>query len=181
MALKATIYKVDLDIADMDRHYYANHSLTLAQHPSETDERLMLRLLAFALNADPELNFTRGLSADDEPDLWKRDLTGEIELWIELGLPDERRLRKAVGRARRVLVYAYGGRTMDVWWEKSQRDMRRLDNVGIHAIGEEESLALAKMLQRTMRLSCTIQEGEVSISDGTEMANLTPTTLLHHQ
>lgn len=181
MAQKATIFKVDIDIADMDRHYYASHALTLARHPSETDERLMLRILAFALNANPELSLTRGLSVDDEPDLWKKDLTGAIELWIELGLPDERRLRKALGRAEQVLVYAYGGRTMAVWWDKSMRDLRRSANLTIHAVDEEATVGLAAMIQRTMRLSCTIQEGDVTISDGTDVVTLTPTTLLHSQ
>lgn len=178
MALKATIYKADIDIADMDRHYYASHALTLACHPSETDERLMLRILAFALNAEPELSFTRGISVDDEPDLWKKDLTGAIELWVELGLPDERRLRKALGRARHVLVYAYGGRTMDIWWEKSMRDLRRLPNLTIRAVDEDATVALASMIQRTMRLNCTIQDGDVSISNGTSVVTLIPSTLL---
>ena len=99
MALSATICKADLNIVDMDRHYYQQHSLTVAQHPSENDERLMIRLLAFALHADEFLSFTKGLSTDDEPDLWQKSLSGEIELWIELGLPSEKRLKKACGRA----------------------------------------------------------------------------------
>jgi uncharacterized protein YaeQ len=98
MALKATVVKAELQVSDMDRHYYASHNLTLAQHPSETDERLMVRLLAFALNADERLEFGKGLSSDDEPDLWRRDYTGDIELWIDLGQPDESRIRKASGR-----------------------------------------------------------------------------------
>src|SRR6056297_2009370 len=109
MALKATIFKAALNIADMDRHYYGDHQLTLAQHPSETAERLMVRLLAFALNASETLTFTKGISTDDEPDLWQKSLSDDIELWIELGLPNESRLRKACGRAQRVIVYAYGG------------------------------------------------------------------------
>jgi uncharacterized protein YaeQ len=166
MALKATIFKLDLDIADMDRHYYVSHALTLARHPSETDERMMARIVAFALNADDTITFTRGLSADDEPAIWKKNLTGEIDQWIEVGLPDERRLRKASGRARQVIVYAFGGRTADIWWEKSMRDFRRMDNLTIYALSEETTTALEKLAQRTMRLSCTIQEGDISLSDG---------------
>lgn len=110
MALKATIFKADLQIADMDRGYYGGHALTLARHPSETDERMMVRLLAFALFAGERLAFGRGLSAEDEPALWQKDLTGAVELWIEVGLPDERDIRKACGRADRVVVLCYGGR-----------------------------------------------------------------------
>jgi uncharacterized protein YaeQ len=107
MAIKATVFKADLQIADMDRHYYAGHALTLARHPSETDERMMVRLLAFALFADDALTFGKGMSSDDEPDLWHKDLTGEIKRWIEVGLPDERAIRKACGRGD-VVVISYG-------------------------------------------------------------------------
>ena len=108
MALKSTIFKAELSIADIDRGYYRNHALTVARHPSETDERMMMRLLAFALHADDALEFGRGLSAEHEPDLWRRDLTGTVEQWIEVGLPEEREIRKACGRAREVHVLAYG-------------------------------------------------------------------------
>jgi uncharacterized protein YaeQ len=118
MAIKSTIFKARLNIADMDRPYYGEHTLTLARHPSETDERMMVRLLAFALFADERLEFGRGLSAEDEPALWRKDYSGAIERWIEVGLPDEKALRKAAGRAAEVIVVAYGGRAMDVWWAK---------------------------------------------------------------
>lgn len=166
MALKATVYKVDLDISDMDRHYYVSHHLTLALHPSETESRLMLRVLAFALNAQESLQFTRGLSADDEPDIWLKDLTGDIELWIEVGLPDERRLRKACGRAKQVLVYAYGSRGVTVWWEKSAREFARLDNLRVFSIDDESLAALTALAGRGMRLSVSIQDGDIWVSDG---------------
>jgi uncharacterized protein YaeQ len=118
MALKSTICKAELAVADIERGYYGNHAVTLARHPSETDERMMVRLLAFALHADDALAFGRGLSADGEPDLWQRDLTGTIEQWIDVGLPDEREVRKACGRAREVHVLAYGGRAVDLWWQR---------------------------------------------------------------
>ena len=108
MALSATIFKANLQVSDMDRNYYAEHLLTLARHPSETDERMMVRLLAYALHADEYLNFTKGLCADEEPDLWLKNLTDEIELWIDVGQPDERRLRKACSRAAQVYLYLYG-------------------------------------------------------------------------
>jgi uncharacterized protein YaeQ len=114
-----TIYRAELQVSDMDRHYYASHALSLAQHPSETDERLMVRLLAFALFADERLAFGRGLSSDDEPDLWRSSLSGEIEQWIDLGQPDEARIRRACGRAREVVVIGYSGRAFDLWWEKN--------------------------------------------------------------
>jgi len=114
MALRATIFKARLSIADMDRSYYGEHAVTIARHPSETDERMLVRTIAFALHADPALSFGRGLSTDDEPDLWRKDLTGAVEAWIEVGLPDEKRLRKASGRAQEAFLYAYGGRAVEV-------------------------------------------------------------------
>src|SRR5262244_3039128 len=115
MALKSTIFKAQLQVSDLDRNHFATHSLTLARHPSETDERMMVRLLAFALNADERLEFGRGLSAEDEA-----DLTGAIDAWIDVGLPDERRLRKAAGRAKQVKVYTYGGRAAELWWNANE-------------------------------------------------------------
>src|SRR6185436_13552241 len=106
MALKSTVFRAELAVADIDRGYYADHPLVLARHPSETDERMMVRLLAFALHADPLLAFGKGLSTDEEPDLWRRDLTGAIGLWIDVGRPDERRVKKACGRADQVIVYS---------------------------------------------------------------------------
>src|SRR5512140_3190997 len=100
MALGATVYRASLTVSDLDRGVYGQHSLTLARHPSETDERMMVRLLAFALHADEALEFGRGLSAEEEPDLVRRDLTGAIEQWIEVGLPDEKEIRKACGRSK---------------------------------------------------------------------------------
>ncbi|GAA4331902.1 YaeQ family protein [Pigmentiphaga soli] len=158
MALRSTVYKAALQIADMDRHYYADHSLVLARHPSETDERMMMRLLAFALHADPALVFGRGLSSDDEADLWRRDLTGAIELWVEVGLPDEKWIRKACGRAAQVVLYVYG-RAAGGWWEQQRAVLGRLDNLAVYRIAVEESQALAVISSRSMAFSCTIQDG----------------------
>ena len=118
MALKATIFRVELQVSDLDRHYYAAHELTVARHPSETDERMMVRLLAFALHADPALAFTRGLSSDDEPDLWRHADDGTLAQWLEVGLPEPKRLRRACGRAREVTVFAYGGHAAELWWSR---------------------------------------------------------------
>ena len=164
MAVKSTVYKCELQVNDLDRHYYQTHALTLARHPSETDERMMVRLLAFALNADPALEFGRGLSAEDEPDLWRRDLTGVIELWIEVGLPDVKSLRRAAGRARQVIVYAYG-RAATPWWSQNRADLGRIENLEVVALGAETTQALAALANRGMRLQCMIQDSAVSISD----------------
>ncbi|WP_100639150.1 YaeQ family protein [Marinobacter salexigens] len=177
MALKATIVKATLNIADMDRHYYADHQLTIAQHPSENDERMMIRLLAFALNASDDLEFTKGLSTDDEPELWQKSLSDEIELWIELGLPDENRLRKACNRARQVILYAYGGRAVPLWLEKHHSKLSRFKNLTIIELQSESTEALAKLAERNMNYQVTIQDGEVSFSNEDALANITPAQL----
>lgn len=160
MALKSTIFKAALNVADLDRGYYREHALTLARHPSETDERMMVRLLAFALFADERLEFGKGLSTTDEPALWLRDYGGEIRLWIEVGLPDERTVRRAAGRADRVVVLAYGGRTAEVWWAKEGGAIARLPNVRVLAIPEDQTTALAALAERGMSFQCTIQDGQ---------------------
>jgi uncharacterized protein YaeQ len=164
VALKATIFKAELQVSDLDRGHFATHALTIARHPSETDQRMMVRLLAFALNAHEALEFGRGLSAEDEPDLVQRDLTGAIELWIDVGLPDERDVRKASGRAKRVIVYTYGGRAAGLWWSQNGAALARLENLTVVDIPEETSTALGAMAGRTMKFDCTIQEGQVWLS-----------------
>ena len=168
MAIKATIFKVNLQIADMERHYYQDHALTLARHPSETDERMMVRVLAFALHAHEYLEFGQGMTADDEADLWLKDLTGAIELWIDVGLPDEKLIRKACGRANQVIVYAYGGRTEDMWYAQNNSQFDRLKNITVISLPVETTRAIAKLAQRNMQLQCTIQDGQVWLSDGNE-------------
>lgn len=165
MALKATIFKAELNIADMDRHYYQDHTLTIARHPSETDERMMVRLLVFALHAHEEMMFGKGLSTDDEPDLWQKDLTGTINLWLDVGIRDEKRIRKACGRARKMIVYSYGGHSADLWWQQNRSALVRLDNIGVINVSPESSLALAKMARRSMQLQCTVQDGQVWFAD----------------
>jgi uncharacterized protein YaeQ len=167
MALKATIFKADLSLADIDRGYYADHALTLARHPSETDERLMVRLVAFALFAHERLEFGRGLSSEDEPALWQRDLTGAIEQWIEVGLPDERQLRKASGRAQSVFVLTYGGRAAELWWAQNRDRLERIRNLTVFNLPFAATQELAKLATRTMNLHCTIQEGDLVVNDGT--------------
>jgi uncharacterized protein YaeQ len=166
MALKSTIHKAELQIADMDRHYYADHSVTVARHPSETDERMMVRIVAFALFASERLEFCKGLSDTDEPDLWQKDLTGAIETWIELGQPDERRMAKACGRSGQVVVIAYGGRTSDIWWQGVRGKAERLANLRVWSLAEGTAAALARLAERTMRLQVTVQDGSAWVSGG---------------
>ncbi len=167
MALKSTVYKADLQLADLDRNHYQDYALTLARHPSETDERLLLRLVAFALNADERLSFCKGISTDDEPDLWRKSLSDEIELWIELGQPDEKRLRRACGRARQVIVYPYAERSASVWWQQNGNDFQRFDNLSVIKLSTSGDASLSELARKGMNLSCTIQEGAVWLSDGT--------------
>lgn len=175
MALKATIFKAELSISDMDRHYYQQHQLTIAQHPSENDERMMVRILAFALNASERLEFTKGLCADDEPELWQKNYSDEIELWIELGQPDEKRLRKACGRAQQVILYCYNHRPAEVWWDQNKSMLQRFDNLKIVKLGEGVAESLAQLVERTMRLQCTIQDGGcwISSDDRTVQVDMT--------
>ncbi|MBI3149956.1 MAG: YaeQ family protein [Betaproteobacteria bacterium] len=177
MALRATIFKANLQIADMDRHYYASHSLTLARHPSETDERLMVRLLAFALFADERLQFGRGLSSEDEAALWHLDRTGAIETWIEVGLPDERLLRRACGRARQVALLAYGGRAVKVWWDQNRDKLARLDNLAVWSLPATATAALAALAERSMDFVCSIQDGHLSWSGTEQTVEVTPERL----
>lgn len=179
MALKATVVKAELQVSDMDRHYYATHLLTLAQHPSETDERLMVRVLAFALHAGERLEFGRGLSNEDEPDLWRRDYTGDIEQWIDLGQPDESRIRKACGRAQQVVVVTYSGRGADIWWEKVAPALARLKNLTVIDIPADIVEELATLIQRGMRLTCLIQDGELQLMSDTINIALRPRMRMH--
>lgn len=176
MALKSTIYKADIQIADMDRHYYQNHVLTIARHPSETDERMMVRLLAFVLNAHEALSFGKGLSADDEPDLWQKDLTGAIDLWIEVGHPDDRRILKACGRAEQVVIYSYSSNS-NIWWNQIGSRIDRAKNLTVFNLPSATSVALEKLAQRNMQLQCTIQDGQIWITGNDETVQVDLTTV----
>ena len=177
MALKSTIFKAELQIADMERNYYREHVLTLARHPSETDERLMVRLLAFALNASDSLAFGRGLSAEDEPDLWQKYLTGVIELWIEVGLPDPKAIRRACGRARQVKLYCYGGSAAALWWQQAREVLGRSDNLTVIDLTLESTRAMAALAQRNMQLQCTVQDGLIWLHTDEGAAQVEPVTL----
>ena len=174
MALNSTVRKLDLSVADMDRGYYASHSLTLAQHPSETDLRLMLRVLAFGLFAHEQLEFGRGLSTDDEPDLWQRELDGTIVRWIDLGMPDDKRIRKACGRARQVVIITYGGSKAQVWLERQRASLLRNANLTVLNIRDAQAKELSALIARSMGISLSIQDGQVLASGDTSSATLEP-------
>lgn len=173
MAQKATVHKVQLQVADMDRHYYAEHALTVARHPSENDERMMLRILAFARHADDALAFGRGVSTDDEPDLWRKNLTGDIELWVQLGQPDEKAVRRACGRARQVVIYTYSGHGAAVWWQQWGDRLGRIDNLGVVNVPIESVQALAGLSARNMILNATLQDGAVWLADDHQSVEVT--------
>lgn len=182
MALKSTIYKVSLSVADIDHGYYADHALTLARHPSETDERMMIRLAALALQAhrlqtvcqgDGTLAFGAGLSDPDEPDVWLRDFTGQTRLWIEVGQPEDKPLAKACNKADTVLVYAFH-HAAEVWWRGIESKLTRLDRLEVWRMPTEASQALAGLAERSMQLQATIQEGALMLSNGSQTVTIEP-------
>ncbi len=174
MALRATVHRCDLSLADIDRGVYGDFPLTLARHPSETEERLMVRLLAFVLFADPALVFGRGLSTEGEPDLWRHDATGSIELWIDVGLPEEREVRKACGRAREAVVFAYGGRKAQAWRSANEAALARLSNLRVFALTDGDLAALRALAERSMRLAATVQDGHVWLASEATTIEIAP-------
>lgn len=181
MALKATIHKAQLQIADMDRGLYADHGATIARHPSETDERMMIRVLAFALNVQPDdqagqLEFAKDLWDVDEAALWHKDYTEALKHWIDVGQPDDKRLLRAAGRAERVSVYSFASST-PVWWKGLQNKIGRADNIHVWQIESEQSQALARLAERTMQLQVTVQDGTVWVSTTGDSVEITPRRL----
>lgn len=173
MALKSTIYKASVQIADIDNGYYADHSLTLARHPSETDERMMVRLVALALNAhrlqttcggDGTLAFGAGLSDPNEPDVWLRNFAGDIKLWIEVGQPEDKPLLKACNKAEDVVVYAFS-HAAEVWWKGLEGKLTRAKNLQVWRIPSDTSQQLTRMAERSMQLQATIQEGVLTLDN----------------
>jgi uncharacterized protein YaeQ len=185
MALKSTIFKATLAVADIDHGYYADHALTLARHPSETDERMMIRLAALALNAhklqsvcdgDGTLAFGAGLSNPDEPDVWLRDFTGEAKLWIEVGQPEDKPVIKACGKADEVIVYCFS-QAAEIWWRGIENKLTRAQNLSVYRVPAAASQALAALAQRSMQLQATIQEGALMLGDGTHSIDIEPLRL----
>ncbi|EOC1342115.1 YaeQ family protein [Cronobacter dublinensis] len=175
MALKATIYKAAVNVADLDRQQFLDINLTLARHPSETQERMMLRLLAWMMYADERLQFTRGLCADDEPEIWLRNDHLGIDLWIELGLPEERRLKKAVSQSQQVALFTYNDRAAQVWWQQNQDKLKQYKNLTIWYINDEQLAQLSALAERTMTPQVTLQEGVIWLSDAQQNLELHPT------
>lgn len=168
MALKATISKALLNIANMDSHYYAEHNLTLAQHPSETDLRLMVRVLAFILNAEERLEFCKGISQDDEPDLWVKSLGGDIELWIDLGQPDEKRIKKACGRSQKVIIYTYQEGMAAAWWKQIESSLTRFSNLRVLYLDMEGDIEF--LAKRAMMLQANISDNELTLMDDAQQS-----------
>ncbi|MCC2644464.1 MAG: hypothetical protein K0R49_1543 [Burkholderiales bacterium] len=175
MTLKPRIFKINIQIADMDRHYYHDHLLTIAQHPSETDERMMVRILAFALNANNNLSFADGISDANSADLWDKDYNSQIALWISVGLPDEKIIRKAVSRSKQVIIYSYGGKPVTIWWSKLK--LNDYPNLKVINLLEENTKELALLLSRGMKMNFTISEGEIMVSNDAACLNITPQIL----
>lgn len=174
MALRATIYKIELQVNDLDRQVFETFPLSLACHPSETEERLMVRLLAFALYACEGLQFGRGLSSEDEATLWQHDLSGALQLWVEVGLPDERVLRRACGRAEAVVLFTYGGRSASLWWMQNKDALAKQDNLTVIDLPSEFTQALASKIARNSSVQVTAQDGEVWMSVGEETFSVRP-------
>ena len=182
MALKSTIFKASLQIADIDHSYYADHNLTLARHPSETDDRMMVRLVALALNAyklqtmcagDGTLAFGAGLSDPDEPDVWLRDFTGLTRLWIEVGQPEDKPLLKACGRTDELLLYCFAS-SAEVWWRGMAPKLARPQNLSVYRVPAAAAQALGALAQRNMQLQATIQEGVLMLGDGQHNVDIEP-------
>ena len=167
MALKAKIYKATINLADMDREYYDTINLTIAQHPSETDQRMMVRLIAFILNAHEDLQFGKGLSDEDEAAIWQINYSSVIDLWVELGQIDNKRLKKACSRSKKVKLYCYGS-SVDIWWSQNQSKMRQFEQLTIEQFSTETTDALVKLVDRNMDFQCSIQDGQLWLNSGDE-------------
>ena len=171
MAANATIYKANVNIANMDTHYYAESSLTLAKHPSENALRLMVRLLAFIFNANEDLVFCKGISQDDEPDLWRKDLGGDIELWIDLGQPDEKRIKKACGRSKKVIIYLYQEGMATSWFKQNQKLLNRFKNLSVTYLNIDGDVE--ELCERSMTLQANISDAELSLMNDDKSVSIT--------
>lgn len=176
MALKSTIYKAIIHLSDMDRDYYDTLNLTVAQHPSETDLRLMTRLLAFILNAHEQLTFGKGLSDEDEAALWHINYSEEIELWIELGQPDEKRIKKACNKAKQTMLYGYNS-PFDVWWKQNKSKLEQYKNLTVERFDFETLNKLTTYLNRTIEIQASIQDGQLWLTIGDDSLLIEKETL----
>lgn len=177
MALNATMYRFSIDLSDLDRGIYQSLSCHVALHPSETLERMSMRLLAYCLNYHEHLEFTKGLSEDSEPDLWQKSLSDELELWIELGLPDAKRIKKACNQSQQVRLYAYGGQAVDNWLQAERKELMRHDKLEIFQFDEAPVNSFAEQIERSMSLACMIQDGQINLSWAEQMLDISVSRL----
>lgn len=178
MALKPTIYKFNISLSDINRNHYDTLNLTVAQHPSENPQRMMARVMAFCLNAQESLLFTKGLSEPDVPDIWVRTLDDQVALWIDVGEPAVERVKKATRLATSVKVYSFNAKS-DVWWEQSRAGFSSLP-VSVFRFDPEGIGRLAGLLQRTMALSLTITGDSAFVATETGECELEWSTLQDH-
>ena len=176
MALKATIFKANISICDMDRNYYDTLNLTIARHPSETDKRMMVRILAFIIHAHEQLQFTKGLSSDEEPEIWQIDYSEQIQLWIELGQIDEKRIKKGCNRSEKVAIYTYGS-SVENWWNKIKSKASSYKNLDVYQVSENTTDQLCDLVSRTMELQCTIDTGQIWLSNQSDSVHIEMNTL----
>ena len=178
MALGATICKVFIDISDIDRGYYESRSLTIAQHPSETSARMMVRLLAWALYAGEHTEFGRGLSTDDEPAVYETNEAGDIARWIDVGCPDVKALRKAAGKSEDVVVLAYDESRYQAWWQARKGELGKIGKLTVRSISDESLEKLADMAGRNMKIAVTVQDGVVWMADDSHNIEISVATLM---
>jgi uncharacterized protein YaeQ len=171
MAANATIHKALLNIANMDQHYYAEHNLTIAKHPSENDLRLMIRVIAFILNASDTLIFSKDISEDDEPALWQRSLNGDIELWIDLGQPDEKRIKKACGRSKKVIIYTFQEGIANPWFKQIKNSLQRFKNLQIIFLQTNDNIE--SLIDRSINLQCNISDDELTLMNTNNSVTIT--------
>lgn len=164
MALKSTVLKLVLQLADLDRNHFADYTLTLAQHPSETAERVMVRVLAYAMHASEDLRFGKGLSNEEEPAVWEIDPSGVIRLWVDVGLPDETRIKKACSKADEAVVLAYGSKA-PLWFKQHKDFLLKFKNLRVWQLSLEDSEKLAASMDKNMKMTWTIQEGTVYLGE----------------
>jgi uncharacterized protein YaeQ len=167
MALPSTIYRASIELSDLDRNCYESLQVTVAQHPSETAERMVARLLAYALCYREGLVFTKGISAGDEPDLWLKGPDGRVDLWVEVGVPEPERIVKATRHAREVIVYVCGN-SQHHWQKQHLSKLSNLSNLTIYLIDQQFIRQVAQHLQRSIIFGLTITEGLMYLTVGNE-------------
>lgn len=164
MALKATIFKAKVSLSNLNIHHYDDLTLTIARHPSENNLRMMVRILAYLMSAQEELSFTKGISSDSEPDIWKINHDGSIDHWIELGNLDERRIRQSCAKAKKVTIYTYQGNQSLSWFKTLENGLSRFENLDIINFTFPNDQSIEDFAERGMNISCTIEDSEIWLS-----------------